>query len=56
MGFSEKYLDVDTFDKMKAEDQAKEERKIISLDAYAIGDIINDLINKIEHARTSLMK
>ncbi len=56
MGFKDKYLDVETFDKMKAEEQDKETRKIISNDAYALGDVINDLIKKIEHARLSLIK
>ena len=56
MGLTDKYLDVETFDKLKAEDQEKEKRKIISNDAYAIADLINDLIIKLEHARLSLMK
>lgn len=31
-------------------------KKVISEDAYALGDMIQELINKIEHARSSLMK
>jgi hypothetical protein len=56
MNFNEKYLNVETFDNLKAEEQAKEKRKVISNDAYAIGEVIETLINKIEHARLSLIK
>jgi hypothetical protein len=54
MEFSEKYIDVGTFDMLKAEDQEKEKRKIISNDTFALGDVISDLIKKIEHVRCSL--
>ena len=56
MNFKEKYIAVDDWDKLKAEDQVLEKRQPIGNDAYAIGDIIQDLINKIEHTRLSLMK
>jgi len=29
---------------------------LLSVDAYAIGEMISELINKIEHARTSFIK
>lgn len=43
--------------KDKYSDDAKDAdtKKIISSDAFAIGDIIQELINKIEHARISLI-
>ena len=50
MNFKEKYISVDEWDNQKPEEQAKEKRKPIGNDAYAIGDIIQDLINKIEQA------
>ena len=56
MEFKDKYIAVEEWDLLKAEAQAKEKRKVIGNDAYAIGDAINDLILKIEHARCSLMK
>ena len=46
MKFKDKY----TLDKTKEEDKDKVQ---ISEDAYCIGDMIQDLINKIEHARLS---
>ena len=46
-----KFVDKYTLDKNKE----GEDKKIqISLDAFAIGDMIQELINKIEQTRTSL--
>ena len=49
MKFKEKY----TLDKTKEEDKDKIQ---LSPDAYGISDMIQDLINKIEHARLSLIR
>jgi len=49
MSFEEKYCG----DSEKAKEENKD-KKIISNDAFALGDIIQTLINKIEHARLSL--
>lgn len=56
MSFKEKYIAIDDWDLLEAKDQEKETKKPIGNDAFALGDIIQDLINKIEHARLSLMK
>jgi hypothetical protein len=56
MGFKEKYLSVDEWDNQKPDEQAKEKRKPIGNDAFAIGDVIDDLIKMIERARNSLVK
>jgi hypothetical protein len=48
MEFKDKYT-TDMNDKDKT-------KKIITADTFALGDVIQDLINKIEHARSSLMK
>lgn len=45
MEFKEKYTD----------DKESTDKKIISSEAFAIGDIIQELINKIEHIRMSLI-
>ena len=49
MNFKDKY----TLDKTKDEDKDKVQ---LSADAYSICDMIQDLINKIEHARLSLIR
>ena len=60
MSFKEKYIAVDEWDKLKAEDQVLEKRAVIGNDAYAIGETIDlladNLIQKIEKVRLSLMK
>ena len=54
MKFSEQYT---TSEKITADKEGIEEKKtILTNDAFAIGDIIQALINKIEHARLSLIK
>jgi len=37
-------------------DEKQTKKTILSTDAYAIGEMIDKLIKKIEHVRTSLMK
>ena len=49
MNFKDKY----TLDKTKDEDKDKVQ---LSPDAYGIADMIQELINKIEHAKLSLIK
>ena len=51
MTFKEEYTN--TTEKGKMENKKK---KVISDDAFAIGDMIERLINKIEHSRLSLIK
>ena len=50
MSFEEKYC----MDSEKADEKNKD-KKVISDDAFALGDIIQNLINKIEHTRLSLI-
>ena len=50
MNFDEKYCS----DSEKAKEENKD-KKVISDDAFAVGDIIQNLINKIEHTRVSLI-
>ena len=51
------FIDNYTTAELKAKEPEKEKEKtILSNDAFAIGEIIDALIKKIEHARTSLMK
>ena len=49
MEFQEKYAPLTDKDKIQNKD-----KKIISDDAFAVGDIIQELINKIEHTRLSI--
>jgi len=45
--FKEKYTD----------DKTKEpNKKLISADAFALGELLDSLINKIEHARLTMRK
>ena len=50
MSFEEKYCS----ESEKGEEKNKD-KKVISDDAFALGDIIQNLINKINHTRISLM-
>ena len=50
MSFEEKYCR----DSEKADEKNKD-KKVLSDDAYAIGEQIDFLINKIEHTRLSLI-
>ena len=50
MEFQEKYAPLTNKDILQNKD-----KKIISDDAFAVGDIIQALINKIEHARVDLL-
>ena len=59
MVFSDKYT---TSEKIAAEqadpeikDKIEKDKTVLSNDAYAIGDIIQNLINKIEHTRSTLL-
>ena len=56
MKLQENYLSDRDFKAMSISDQGKETRAILSDDAYAICDLIETLINKIEHARLSMVK
>ena len=51
MTFKEEYTNTTKKDKME-----NKKKKVISDDAFAIGDMIERLINKIEHSRLSLIK
>ena len=51
MDFTEKYCP-----ETEKLDAKNIEKKVLSDDAYAIGEIIQNLINKIEQARLSLIK
>ena len=50
MRFEEKYVDSSEKDAEKIED-----KKIITDDTFAIGEVIQNLIDKIEHTRVSLI-
>ena len=50
MRFEEKYVNSSEKDAEKIKDKL-----IISNDAFAVGDIIQDLIDKIEHTRLGLV-
>jgi len=50
MSFEEKYC----MDSEKADEKNKD-KKVLSDDAYAVGEQIDFLIKKIEHARLSLI-
>ena len=50
MSFEEKYCS----ESEKGEEKNKD-KKAISDDAFALGDVIQNLINKIEHTRVSLI-
>jgi len=61
MGFTDKYT---TSEKITAETNViildkdlipvEKDKVVVSNDAFALGDVIQELINKIEHARVSL--
>jgi len=52
MGFKDNYTTKDKFDT----DQIKEKDKVIvSVDTFAMGDVIDELIRKLEHTRLSLI-
>jgi len=51
MEFQEKYTSITDKDMIQNKD-----KKIISDDAFALGEVIQQLIIKIEHARISLIK
>lgn len=60
MTFTEKYT---TTDKIVAEeadkditDKIEKTKTVLPLETFALGEVIQDLINKIEHTRCSLMK
>lgn len=54
MILNEKYT---TTEKITADKDGIEDKKtIISNDAFAVGELLTALINKIEHARISLIK
>lgn len=50
---SEKLAAIDVKDAVKLQEEQK--KIIISNDAFAVVDLIEKLINKLEHARLSLM-
>jgi len=50
MRFEEKYVDSSEKDAEKIKD-----KKIITDDTFAIGEVIQNLIDKIEHTRVSLI-
>jgi hypothetical protein len=59
MEFRNSYTTTEKFeaDKLLDEKEQTEKNKIlVSNDAFAIGDMIQNLIKKIEHARISLIK
>lgn len=60
MEFKEKYTTQAKIDKIPKEEKElleKENKKQpLSNDAYAIGEMIENLINKIEHARVSSLR
>jgi hypothetical protein len=59
MEFRNSYTTTEKFeaDKLLDEKEQTEQNKIlVSNDAFAIGDMIQNLIKKIEHARISLIK
>jgi len=51
MEFQKRYTTLEEKDKGENKD-----KKVISNDAFAIGDMIQELINNIEHTRSSLMR
>jgi len=59
MTFTNKYTTADMIkaDELKPEkEQTKEKDKtVLPLETFVIGEVIQDLINKIEHTRASLM-
>lgn len=53
MGFLEKYT---TQEKIDKDTEGKEDKKtILSNDAYAISELVDNLINKIEQVRLNLI-
>ena len=53
MEFTDKYT---TTQLLTISPITEKNKTVINPDAYAIGEIISELIKKIEHARMSLMK
>lgn len=51
MKFEDKYVDETEFNKGEDKDKGK---KVISDDAFAIGEMIEGLINKLENLRISI--
>lgn len=49
MKFQDKYTD-------EEEENEKQNKKLVSKDAFALGSVIQELIDKIEHTRRSLIK
>ena len=43
-------------DKYTSATEKEAEKKIISDDAFALGDMLQELINKLEHVRMSFIK
>ena len=41
---------------LKHEEQTEKNKVVISNDAYAITDLISQLLNKMEHVRSSLIR
>lgn len=64
MNFTDKYITTDKETQIAQqipnedplETPVEEPKLIISNDAYALGEMLQNLIDKIEHARCSLMK
>jgi hypothetical protein len=54
--FSEKYSSLSSYEEKQEKEKKEEKRIVLSDDAFAIGEIIEQLINKIEHARISIMQ
>jgi len=57
--FNEKYTTEEkkTEDEKKPEkDQTEKNKTILSEDAFALGNVLQELVNKIEHTRVSLIK
>lgn len=53
MNFNEKYT---TQEKKTGNPEGEKDKSILSNDAFAIGDTISDLINKLEIIRRSFLK
>jgi hypothetical protein len=52
MKIDDKYT---TNEKIKKEPEKEKGKTVVTNDAYLLGEAIDNLINKIEHARRSLM-
>jgi hypothetical protein len=51
MEFKDRYVSISEKDKIENKD-----KKIISEDAFALGEVIEDLKNKLEHLRITFIK